>query len=244
MTDIFREVEEEVRRERAAKLWQQYGDYVIAGAALIVIAVAGYQLWRVYDQRQHLKASDEYSVAQQLADAGQAKEAASLFAKLSKSAPGGYASVSRLQEADALLAAGNRAEAIPLYRQIAAGDDPYLSAVARIHAGWAIVDQSPKADVEALLAPLNDAASTWRPMAGEILAYADYRAGNIQQAMAEYKTLAADSTAPSALRKRTEVMANFLKAGGDKDFGVVPQPANEKSELVPLKTNVGGPPPK
>jgi hypothetical protein len=244
VTDIFREVEEEVRRERFAQLWKQYGDYVIAGAALIVIAMAAYQLWRVYDQREHVKASDEYSVAQQLAEAGQAQQAASLFAKLSKSAPGGYAAVSRLQEADALLTAGNRAEAIPLYRQIAAGDDPYLAAVARIHAGWAVVEQSPKTDVEALLAPLDDPASAWRPMAREILAYADYRAGNIPLALSEYKSLAADSSAPSALRKRTDVMATFLMAGGDKDFGTVPKPAQDRSQTVPSRTSAGGLPPK
>jgi hypothetical protein len=244
VTDIFREVEEEVRRERLAQLWKQYSDYIIAGAALIVIAVAGYQLWRVYDQREHVKASDEYSVAQQFVESGQSGEAASLFAKLAKSAPGGYAAVSRLQEADALLAAGNRAEAVGLYRQIAAGNDPYLAAVARIHLGWALVDQSPKADVEAVLAPLDAPASAWQPMAHEILAYADYRAGNIPQALREYKILAADGKTPPALRKRSGVMAAFLTAGGDKDYGTVPQPQPSKAQPIPLKTGTGGSPSK
>ena len=58
MTDIFREVEEDVRRERFEKLWKQYGDYVVALAALLVIGAAGYQLWRYYEARQIAKASD------------------------------------------------------------------------------------------------------------------------------------------------------------------------------------------
>ena len=41
--NLFREVEEELRRERMEKLWKQYGNYVIAAAALIVIIVLGYK---------------------------------------------------------------------------------------------------------------------------------------------------------------------------------------------------------
>ena len=43
MADIFQEIDEDLRRERAGKLWQKYGKYVIAAAALIVLAVAA---WR------------------------------------------------------------------------------------------------------------------------------------------------------------------------------------------------------
>ena len=34
MTDIFHEVEEEVRRERFEKIWKKYGDYAIAAVAV------------------------------------------------------------------------------------------------------------------------------------------------------------------------------------------------------------------
>ena len=71
MTDIFREVEEDVRRERLEEFWKNYSDYVIAGVALVIIAVAGLQLWRVYEQRQRIKASNEYAVAAEMVRSGQ-----------------------------------------------------------------------------------------------------------------------------------------------------------------------------
>ena len=40
MSDIFREVEEDVRREKLEKFWKAYGDYVIALAAVIVVGTA------------------------------------------------------------------------------------------------------------------------------------------------------------------------------------------------------------
>ncbi len=117
MSDIFHEVEEEVRRERYEQLWKEYGDYIIAGAAFVIIAVAGWQLWRTYEQRAQARASVEYTAAMQLLQTGQSPAAAQAFGKLASDAPGGYAKVSRLQEAGALLAAGRTDDAIKLYNE-------------------------------------------------------------------------------------------------------------------------------
>lgn len=224
MTDIFREVEEDVRRERYEQLWKEYGDYVIAGAAVVVIAVAGFQLWRVYDQNQRAKASAEYMLAEQFFDAGQASEAQSNFARLSKDAPGGYASLAKLQEANSMLQAGNTADAVLIYKQIAAGKDTILAPVARIHAGWALVDTAPKSEIQSLVAPLADQTNPWHAMAREILAFADYRAGATQEAIREYQNLTTDTDAPAPLRARSGWMVTFLKGGGAKNYGTVPPP--------------------
>ena len=45
MSDIFREVDEEVRREQLKKLWDRYGNFVIAALILVVVGVAA---WRGY----------------------------------------------------------------------------------------------------------------------------------------------------------------------------------------------------
>ncbi len=224
MSDIFREVEEEVRRERYAQLWKKYGDFVIAALALLILAAAGFQVWRYYDQRARERASDEYAAAQALLESNRADQASTAFAKLADSAPGGYAVVARLQNADALLAAGNTDQAVALYKKIAAGDDPLLAAVARLREGWALVETTPRLQLETLLAPLTDPNSEWRYMAREILAYADYRAGKFSAAQKEYETLSAEQKAPIGVRQRANAMASFLKAGGDKDYGTVPAP--------------------
>ena len=45
VSDIFDEVDEEVRREQFKKLWDRYGTLFVALAVLIVVAVGG---WRGY----------------------------------------------------------------------------------------------------------------------------------------------------------------------------------------------------
>jgi len=46
VVDIFDEVDEELRAERAQQLLKRYGGVIIAGAILIVGAAAGWQGWR------------------------------------------------------------------------------------------------------------------------------------------------------------------------------------------------------
>ena len=46
MSDIFREVEEDVRRERLEKLWKAYGNYAIAGLVLLFAGIGGWQFWQ------------------------------------------------------------------------------------------------------------------------------------------------------------------------------------------------------
>ena len=224
MSDIFHEVEEDVRRERFEKLWKQYGDYAIALAAVIIIAIAGFKFWQRYELQQRQNASAAFFAAQQAGATGDSKVAAASFANIAKTAPSGYASAAQLAEANALLAAGNRNDALALYKKIAENTSSPLSAVARIRAAWATVDSAPRSDVEALLAPLNTESNSWRFMAREILAYADYRAGATGQSQTEFAALAANKDAPESMRARARAMAEFMKAGGDKNFGTVPQP--------------------
>ena len=45
MADIFREVDEEVRRDKALEFWSKYQNYLIGLAIVIVLATAGWRLW-------------------------------------------------------------------------------------------------------------------------------------------------------------------------------------------------------
>lgn len=227
MSDIFHEVEEEVRRERLDKIWKEYGDYIVAAACLVVIAAAGFQLWRVYEQRESAKASEAFTQAENLYESGQTDLAAQSFAHIAATAPGGYAAVARLQEADAMMASGKNADAIALYKRIATGDNQLLGEVARLHQAWAIVDTAPRNEVQTVLAPLTDPSSAWHNTAREILAYSDYRNGDIDKAAREFTSLAAAPGLTGQLHVRAVAMATFLNAGGDKNYGTVPSPSEE-----------------
>ncbi|HWY61299.1 MAG TPA: tetratricopeptide repeat protein [Rhizomicrobium sp.] len=222
MSDIFREVEEDVRKERLEKLWKAYGDYVIGLLALIILSVAGYELWLRYEDGQRAKAATAFVAAQHVANPAQA---AAAFESLGKTGPGGYGVLARLAQADAMPAAGKANDAIALYKDIASSDSSPVGATARLRAAWLMADTASGADLVTLLAPLTTPTSPWREMAREVLAYSDYKAGKTKEAAAAFDSLATDPDSPDALRGRAKAFAQFLQGGGARDFGTVPPPA-------------------
>lgn len=221
MSDIFREVEEDVRRERLQKLWKQYGDYIIAAVALLVVAVAGYKVWQHYHASQIQKASAAYIQALENANSGKPQDAINGFARIAKTAPSGYAETAELAQANAVLASGKKAEAIALYRKIAEKHNDEIGQTARIRAAWAMADTYSKTDIQDILAPVNTDTSGWRFMAHEILAYTDFRNGKLKESLAAFTTLAKDKAAPDAIRQRAEAMATLMR-NGVGDFGTLP----------------------
>ena len=221
MSDIFREVEEDVRRERLEKIWKAYGDYIIAAAVLLFAGIAGFELWQRHEADERAKASAALVAAERITNPTQAADA---FNSLSKSSPKGYALVARLAEANAMLASGQGKNAIDLYKQIAKDDSGTIGSVARLRAAWGLADSATRGELTELLAPLSQPGSDWSPMAREVLAYADYRALDLKDARMKYQLLAADPKAPDALRSRAHAMALFIANGGAADFGTVPPP--------------------
>jgi hypothetical protein len=249
VSDIFREVEEEVRRERIAKLWKAYGAYIIALLVLAFIGLGAWQLWQRHEKAEAEKAATALAAAQRITNP---QAAANAFADLAKDAPSGYGKLARLSQAGAMFAAGQRKDAIDLYKQIANDDNGPVGAIARLRAAWGMADSASRTDLAKLLAPLDEPGSAWRQMAEEVLAYADYRALDLKAAAARYEALEKDPGSPDALRARARAMAAFLKNGGAITYGTVPpvtaalpgQPAPKPGTAPAPAAAVSAPPTK
>jgi hypothetical protein len=237
VTDIFREVEEDVRRERFEKLWKTYGNYVIAALVLLFAGIAGWQLWQRHEDQERAKVAAAFIAAQRISNP---QAAASAFVDIARTAPKGYASVARLSEAAAMFASGQQASAIDLYKQIAQDDSGPVGMVARLRAAWALADSASRTQLEDLLKPLNQPGNAWRENAQEVLAYADYRAMDMKSALARYSALAIDPEAPDSTRRRAEAMAAFLKSGGAVSYGTVPADVVPPAQAAPAASGQAG----
>ena len=67
MSDIIREVDEELRRERLANIWKKYRGLIVLAVFLIVAGTAGWRGYEYYSQKQAEAASERYASAQKLA---------------------------------------------------------------------------------------------------------------------------------------------------------------------------------
>jgi hypothetical protein len=242
LSDIFQEVEEDVRRERYEQIWKDYGNYIMVAAALLVLAVAGYQAWRSYDLTQRQKTSDQYRVAIQSAQAGNAPKAEADFATLAKNAPSGYATLAKFHLASAYLVQGKRDPAVALLRELSTQSDPIVSSTARLKLGWLMADANSKTEVMSVLEPLTAVDNPWRFAASEVTAYIDLKDGARGQALAEYQKLAQETDAPASLRQRASGIAEYLKANPDMGISAA-APPSLPSLTPPSLPSLGAPAP-
>jgi hypothetical protein len=210
VSDIFQEVDEELRRENFAKLWARFGKYVIALAVLIVLATAGVTQWRQYQKHQREAEGARYVAALDLARAGKDKDAADAFSVIARQAGGGHGMLARLEEAAMKARSGDTAGAVQLYGAVAADTsvDPIYRDVATLLAAQYGLDTGDPKAIIAQLAPLTSATNPWHPTALELTALAQLKSGDKAAARATYKRIADDLSAPQNLRARaTEMIA-------------------------------------
>ena len=221
MVDIFDEVEEELRAERAQRLLKRYGGLIVAGALLIVGAAAGWQAWRWYEARQDAAAAVQYLVAMNLADptaagtnAASRSAAIDAFQKIATSAPAGYATLAKFREAALQADSGNLQGAAGLWDQIAGESsvDPLLRDLASLLWAQHLIDTADPPILEARLKALAAPDNPWRPLAEEQLALLDLRQGKSDAAKTTLHNLAADATAPNGVRQRASALLNRLGA--------------------------------
>ena len=163
MADIFQEVDEEVRRERLKQFWDRYSLLIIAACVLIVAAIGGWRGYDWYVQREAAAAGARFEAAAALMDQGKTKEAEAAFADIAKSAPGGYPTLARLREANAL-ASTDKAAAVKAYEAVAQnGSVPaLLQDLASVRAGLLLVDTASLSDMQRRLEPLADSGRAFR----------------------------------------------------------------------------------
>jgi hypothetical protein len=212
LTDIFDEVEEEVRKARYEELWKKYGNYIVAFAVVAVLAVGGYRGWQYWQLERNREASNAFIAAQELAQQGNLVAAESAFAKLAADAPSGYATVAKFTEAAVLLTENKREAALVILRDLFDTNDTVLASVARLQAAWVEADTASKAHLQSTLGPLLEPDNAFRFAATEVLAYADLRFGARDQAMAAFDRLSKDRAAPEGLRERAGAIATYLRA--------------------------------
>lgn len=215
MADIFREVDEEVRREQLKKLWQRYGNFFVAACLLVVAAVGG---WRGYEWWQAKKAGEAGAAFEQavmLAEAGKHQEAEAAFAKLAVGGSASYRVLARLREA-AELARTDRKAAINAYDEIAADKSAgqVIEDLADVRAGFLLVDTAPYSEMRERLEPLTAPERTFRHSARELLALSAWKAGDMNAARQWADMMMTDPETPAGTRSRAEILSELIAANG------------------------------
>jgi len=214
LPDIFDEVAEDLRAERARKFWRRFGAPIIGAVLLVIAGIGGWQGWRWYENSQQEAAALAFLEVSRATEAEAADLAAmaARFEAVAGSAPAGYRTIALLRAAALKAEAGDRAGALALYDRLAADSsaDPLYRDLASLMWVLRSLDSGDPAALAARIAPLARPGGPWSASARELAALVAIRAGQREEARRALEALAADVTAPIGIRERASRIAQGL----------------------------------
>jgi len=211
VSELFDEVDEDVRRDQLKRLWDAYSIYIIAAALLVIAAVGGWRGYAYFEAKKAAEAGAAFDKAVELSEQNKHSEAEAAFAELARSAPSGYRLLAQLHAAAEAGSLDPQAGA-KLYDQLAAdrGIGAPEQDLARIRAAGLLLDTTGYPDMLQRLEPSAAAGATFRHTARELLALSAWRANDMAAARRWLDQIANDGETPSSLRSRAEALQALL----------------------------------
>jgi hypothetical protein len=207
VSDIFSEVDEEVRREQLKKLWERYGGLLIGACILLIAAVGGWRGYEWWEGKKAAEAGAAFQAAVTLSTDGKSKEAEEAFAKLAASGTTSYRMLAKFREA-AEVARNDPKAAVAIYDQLTADGSvgSVLQDLAALRAGTILIDTAPYSEIVRRLEPLAAADRTFRHSARAMLALAAWRAKDLTAMRHWTDMILADAETPAGTRGQIQML--------------------------------------
>ncbi|EFL90963.1 tetratricopeptide repeat protein [Ahrensia sp. R2A130] len=213
---FIREVNDELRSERASEFWKRFGTIIIALAVAIVLAVSVWRYMEYSAAKEAAASGDAFMSAVALAEDGKTEEAIAALEKLEAEHGGAYGAMAQLRAASELAKQGQKKEAIAAYDVVVADNmaDEDLRSIARLRAGYLMVDEGTVEDVSSRVTSLSAPGAPYRSSALEALGLAYFKAGDLDKAFAQFDEIAKDANAPASIGQRVTIMLDVIAARG------------------------------
>lgn len=206
MTDSFvQEVDESLAQDRFSKWWRQWRVAIIGFCLTIVIGVAVLQGWNALKMQAADQAANSYAKGTKLLTEGKFKEADAIFVRLSQSAPSGFRSLARQQHAGALLAQGEKDNAIKALIAASQVEKGYWKDLALFKAANLQADKKTRPELENLLRPILAGDGTLKANARVLLASKSLADGDFARARSEFDVLRLALDAPPGVRQMASI---------------------------------------
>ncbi len=232
MSDIFQEIDEDLRRERLLGFWRRYGFAIIALGVGLLVGIGAYMAWRSYAEAKLNDHAEAMAAAAQLVGQGKHADAAKAFTALADEAGGSYGAIARLDAAASTYDAGDPAGAVALYDQVSAGaEDASLRALAQVLAVQALMDTAKPDELDKRLDAVGD--SGFAPVVKELRAYIRLKDGKTEDARRLLAELVDDATAPARLKTRATEILDALGGRLPAAAPAAPQPDQPSQSEAP-----------
>lgn len=217
MTDLFEEVEEQLRSDRYKQFARKALPWMLGIAAAALIATLGYWGYDSYRTKQVAAASEQYAAAVDAMASGDRAKAQQLWTDVSKTQAKAYKSLSLMHLGAFAVEANKPADAVKLFDEAAAAaPDPVIGDAARLKSAFALLDTASLKDLEGRLKPLMEDGRPYRVQAREALAFAKLNAGDLAGARGDFVLISQSLDAQQGAQARAQAAIGLIDSGSAK----------------------------
>ena len=213
---IFNEVDEELRRDRAAAFWKRYGTVIAVAAVLLVAVFAGWRSYQKWQETQRASAGDRLFAVIERSDVAPSADISKDLAALSGTGSAGTANLARFRLAADQARLGQPKDALASFDALSndSGLLVPLRDMARLRAGFLALQLADYGGVESRVQQLAAQDNSYRHSARELLGLASYKKGNLAASARSFEQLVTDQSVPAGARSRGQMMIALLAADG------------------------------
>jgi hypothetical protein len=208
---FLREIDDELRRDQFASVWQRWGRWIIVAIVAALVALGGFLYWQSRQAEAAGVEGEQLSGAMDDLAADKTQTLTPRLNALAGSKVAGYRAAAKLTLADLAVQKGDAKSAAAQFGAVAADTSlaqPYRD-LALIRQTASEYDTLKPEDVVARLKPLAIPGNPWFGSAGEMVGVAYMRMNKPDLAGATFKAIIADEQVPSTIRSRIVQLAGI-----------------------------------
>ncbi len=131
MSELFREIEDDIKRERYDKLWHSFGKVMVGVSLIVILITIGVVIWQNYTQTKAMERTSEFIKGIDRLNIEDYKGAITVFDALSEDPSSSYYGISLLRKAQAQNALSDHEGAYKTYQTLAE-HDPVFGQLAKL----------------------------------------------------------------------------------------------------------------
>ncbi len=235
MSDIFDEVEENVKADKLNQFWKMAWPFVLGGSIAIVGMVGAKSYFddaAIAKMESNGRAFESGLKSLEIQDITGAREH---FGKVLDT-KSGFADLSAQYLAQAELQLAGDTEAAAKALEVSGQGEGSLAKLAKLKAAYFLADTRSLADVEAALGDLLDDDGGFGALAHELVAAKAFEDGDTDRARSEYQALILRLNAPEGVRSRANDALAILPAPAKVDVETEGSDAAAESEASEPET--------
>ncbi len=213
MSDIFQEVDEELREEKYKSLWRKYKYYLIGSLILFILAIAVNAFWKNYSLKEVNDRSERFFAAIEMSQKDK-DSAINLLQEFSnEEASNSEYNVMMASFAEAAI---RRSEkdfngALTIYKNLIDKETSnFYKDYAKLSSAEMLIALNNNKEAKVILDNLILSSSELKNIAMEYLGYIEINEGNISQARIIFKSIVEDAASTENMKNRSREVLSIL----------------------------------